>query len=354
MYALTDTAFGGYVTRMIPPRGGGRGGGGGGGGPAGEEDVDVDDWDEETVAWSDYADGRDGGRGDGGASRFLPDDDSGAWARDEATGEWTRAPRNPELARFGPAAANSWVRADVTGAVANFMALANDDADGDGIVEIAAGSRGSSPLAMSLAISTDSSDGVIYASKEDWGGNGPYLELRFALGGVGVVVARDAAADDDDGDGGAGANGANAATGPPSLSPAPSISPPPATYAPAAPLVRPFKPEMGGGIDEMTPKEEGERAETEPRANRPFSFFDSSISPPPTSETDLRFFSVVRLFLFPFFFLSPPPFSIPSPDSGRQYHLRRILVLPDDHNRHRDRSSSSSSRPSTPPPSRRR
>jgi hypothetical protein len=305
MYALTDTAFGGYVTRMIPPRGGGRGGGGGGGGgPAGEEDVDVDDWDEETVAWSDYADGRDGGRGDGGASRFLPDDDSGAWARDEATGEWTRAPRNPELARFGPAAANSWVRADVTGAVANVMALANDDADGDGIVEIAAGRP--SPLAMSLAISTDSSDGVIYASKEDWGGNGPYLELRFALGGVGVVVARDAAADDDDGDGGAGANGANAATGPPSLSPAPSISPPPATYAPAAPLVRPFKPEMGGGIDEMTPKEEGERAETEPRANRPFSFFDSSISPPPTSETDLRFFSVVRLFLFVFFSFAAP------------------------------------------------
>ena len=284
------------MTRLVPPKGGGGGGPGpaGGGGDA----EDVDDWDEETATWSDYADvdgnGGGGRGGGGGASRFLPDDGAGGWMRDETTGEWTRVPRNPELGRFGPAIANSWIETDVTDAVVDVM-LASDDADGDGIVEIGGRGGGWSSLALSLMISTDSEDGVIYASKEDWGGNGPYLELRFALGGVGVVIVRN-----DE-----GAN--NNATGPPSLSPAPTISPPPATHAPsfppAAPLVRPFKPGVGGGIDEMTPKEEGERAETA-RAAANFRF-SIRPSPPPIWKPICVFF-VRRLFLISFFFHSPP------------------------------------------------
>ena len=51
----------------------------------------------------------------------------------------------------------------------------------------------------------------------------------------------------------------NDAMGPPSLSPPSSIPFPPTmlalSYSPVAPLLRPFKPGVGGGIDEMIPKE---------------------------------------------------------------------------------------------------
>ena len=81
---------------------------------------------------------------------------------------------------------------------------------------------------------------------------------------MGVVVVGDNAAAVDGRDGEdedaaiIGAEG-NDAMGPPSLSPLPLISIPlprmALSYSPMAPLRRPFKPGVGGGINEMTPKE---------------------------------------------------------------------------------------------------
>ena len=92
----------------------------------------------------------------------------------------------------------------------------------------------------------------------------PYLEQRFATAGVGVVVVGDNAAVVDGRDGEEEdaviivAEG-NDAMGPPFLSPPPSISitlmMTALLYSPVAPLLRPFKPGVGGGSDEMTPKE---------------------------------------------------------------------------------------------------
>jgi hypothetical protein len=92
----------------------------------------------------------------------------------------------------------------------------------------------------------------------------PYLEQQFAPDGVGVVVVRDNAAAVDGMDR-KEENAAiivaegNDAMGLLSLSPPPLISIPPTMsvllYSPVAPLLRPFKPGMGGGIDKMTPKE---------------------------------------------------------------------------------------------------
>jgi hypothetical protein len=82
---------------------------------------------------------------------------------------------------------------------------------------------------------------------------------------VGVVVVGDNATAVDGGDGEEEdaaivmAEGNNAMTGPPSLSPSPLISIPltmsALLYSPMPPLFRHFKLGMGGGIDEMTPKE---------------------------------------------------------------------------------------------------
>ena len=92
----------------------------------------------------------------------------------------------------------------------------------------------------------------------------PYLEQQSAPAGVGVVVIEDNAMAVDGRDG-EEENAAiivverSGAMRPASLSPPPSISIPPTmsllSYSPVAPLLRPFKPGVGGGINEMTPKE---------------------------------------------------------------------------------------------------
>ena len=113
-------------------------------------------------------------------------------------------------------------------------------------------------LAMLLMTPTDSAEGAMHASKEDWGWNKPYLEQQFAPTGVGVVIVGDNATvmdgrDREEEDTAiivAEAN--NAMTGPPSLSPLLSISIPLTMllllYSPMAPLVRPFKLGMGEGL----------------------------------------------------------------------------------------------------------
>ena len=79
----------------------------------------------------------------------------------------------------------------------------------------------------------------------------------------------------------------NDGMGPLSLSPPPSISIPPMmsalSYSPVAPLLRPFKPGVGGGIDEMTPKEgESDRGvRLFPFSEAGGSLLSSSHSPPP-------------------------------------------------------------------------
>lgn len=322
MFPLADADFGGYVTGMPTRRGGKKGG----------DDIDAknDDWNEETVVWTDYADAD--GRG---AMKFLPDDNDpgGRWSSstvvvvDEiTTGIRTRMPRNPEYGRFeGTVKAMEWIEADVTDAVrdAMFDTTAEDDDDEvngddneaeDGGEETAKKKKRS----MSLMISTNSIDGVIYASKEDWSGNGPYLELRFELRGLSVAS-------------------------PPTLEP---------SRSPVAPLVRPFKPNEAGGIDEMTPIV-GE-----------FSiyifffsfshFFECPISShAPKSIRRPLFFVLFRVpFVSSFAVASTRP--PPPPRRGHQHHLRRVLLLPNDPDRHRDRPSSRSSPPSRRPTAARR
>ena len=87
---------------------------------------------------------------------------------------------------------------------------------------------------------------------------------------MGVVVVGDNAAavdgrDREEKDAGIIVAEGNNVMGPPSLSPLPVISIPLTmtvlSYSPMALLLRPFKPGVGGGIDEMTPKEgESDRA----------------------------------------------------------------------------------------------
>jgi hypothetical protein len=92
----------------------------------------------------------------------------------------------------------------------------------------------------------------------------PYLEQQFTPAGVGVVVVGDNAVavngrDQEEEDAAIIMAEGNDAMGRPSLSPLPVISIPPTmsalSYFPVAPLLRPFKPGVGGGIDKMTPKE---------------------------------------------------------------------------------------------------
>ena len=122
--------------------------------------------------------------------------------------------------------------------------------------------------------------GAMHPSKEDWGGIRLHMELRFVPAGVGVVVNGDNTAGVDGRDGEEedvviiAAEGNNAMAGPLSLSPSSSISTSPTmlvlSYSPAALLVRPLKPGVGGGIDEMTPNpKEGESN----RMCRAISFF---------------------------------------------------------------------------------
>ena len=93
----------------------------------------------------------------------------------------------------------------------------------------------------------------------------PYLEQQFAPASVGVVVVGDNAAAVDGRDGEEEDDAITVADGNDAMGPPPSLSPPPwisipltmtaLSYSPVAPLLRSFKLGVGGGIDEMTPKE---------------------------------------------------------------------------------------------------
>ena len=152
LYALTSSSFGGYVT-IVPSE------------TKKKEETAVS-WNEESAVWSDYAKGGGGGRG---GKKLLPND------------------KNPELSRIGQVLADQWYDVDVSDAILSMMKeeeVVNDDDDGigpEGNMDINNPLLSSKMKSLSLRISTNSTDGVIYASKEHPSGNGPYLELQFVV-----------------------------------------------------------------------------------------------------------------------------------------------------------------------------
>ncbi|EJK49647.1 hypothetical protein THAOC_31453, partial [Thalassiosira oceanica] len=136
LWSITGTVFGGWVSEAR--------------GPAG--------WDEGSLTWDALVGGLEGGPGD-----LLPSGDE-------------------VLAEFGAVAAQEWNEADLTGRVSEMFAASGrgdegeDEDDGGGW--------------LSLRLSTDDADGVIYGSK-DGRHDGPELVLRF--------VIREAGAEADEG-----------------------------------------------------------------------------------------------------------------------------------------------------------
>ena len=121
LWSITETDFGGWVAEVVP------------GG-----------WDEGSLTWDGLVDGL-----AGGAVDLLPS------TPDEV------------LAEFGPVRAEEWNEADLTARVSEMFAeSANDSEDGGGW--------------LSLRLSTDGTDGVIYGSK-DGRHDGPELVLRFVV-----------------------------------------------------------------------------------------------------------------------------------------------------------------------------
>ena len=162
LYALTSSSFGGYVT-IVPSE------------TKKKEEETAVSWNEELAVWSDYVKGGGGGGGRGG-KKLLPND------------------KNPELSRIGQVLADQWYDVDVSDAILSMMKeeeVVNDDDDDDDDDDDGIGPEGNmdinNPLlsskmkSLSLRISTNSTDGVIYASKEHPSGNGPYLELQFVV-----------------------------------------------------------------------------------------------------------------------------------------------------------------------------
>ena len=124
MYAITSSNFGGYITP-----------------------TSSDDWDEESSTWDNYVKDRGGGGGGG---------------RDKDGQSLLPSEENPAIAQFGPAVQGKNVTADITTQAMKILCCTDDKF-------------------MSFIISTDSSDGAIYASKEHLSGQGPVLELEFVL-----------------------------------------------------------------------------------------------------------------------------------------------------------------------------
>ncbi len=167
LFALSSSSFGGYVTAVLPSSENPEVGGGG---------VIAEGWDEESAVWSDYvkgAGGPGGGPGGGGGrggKKILPSD------------------KNPELSHIsGPVVANKWYMADVSNAILDMMKLydeemADVDDDDDDDAAIVGPKKEDFVMktkSLTLRISTNSTDGIIYASKEHPSGHGPYLELEF-------------------------------------------------------------------------------------------------------------------------------------------------------------------------------
>ena len=123
LHAITSTTFGGYI---IP--------------------ISSNDWDEETATWEDYVNdfGGDKNKIKNDALKLLPSDEQ------------------PSVAQFGNVREGTNVTTDVTIQVLKTLCCIEGKT-------------------MALRIVTDSSDGVIYASKEHLSGYGPVLEMEFVL-----------------------------------------------------------------------------------------------------------------------------------------------------------------------------
>jgi hypothetical protein len=120
LFAITDTVFGGWV-----------------------QEIDSD-WNEETAVWDDYV--RKGKRGtDSAAEDLLPQP-------------------GDTIGEFGNVTAGHWYEADLTGRLSEIF-------DGNNVEAV---------NQLSLRLSTDSADGVIYASKE-YSGLEPELVLDFTF-----------------------------------------------------------------------------------------------------------------------------------------------------------------------------
>ena len=124
LHAITSTTFGGYI---LP--------------------ISSNDWNEETATWEDYV--QDWGGGDknkfkNDASKLLPSEEQ------------------PSVAQFGNVKEGTNVTTDLTIQVLKTLCCIEGKT-------------------MALRIVTNSSDGVIYASKEHLSGYGPVLELEFLL-----------------------------------------------------------------------------------------------------------------------------------------------------------------------------
>ncbi len=152
LYALTSSSFGGYVS-VVPSKT--------------KKNVGTAvSWNEESAVWSDYAKGGGGPGGGRGGKNLLPND------------------KNPELSRIGQVLADQWYEADVSDAILTMMeeeVVNDDDIDDDDDDDGIAPNGNTNTKSLSLRISTNSTDGVIYASKEHPSGNGPYLELQFIV-----------------------------------------------------------------------------------------------------------------------------------------------------------------------------
>lgn len=122
LFAITDTHFGGWV-----------------------QEIDVD-WDEETAVWDDYVSKGKRGSYEKEAAKLLPE-------------------RGDVIGKFGNVTAGSWYEADLSERLIDIFD-GEDEASGQ----------------LTLRLTTDSADGVIYASKE-YEGYSPELRLDFTFTG---------------------------------------------------------------------------------------------------------------------------------------------------------------------------
>ncbi|KAL7537820.1 hypothetical protein ACHAXR_011978, partial [Thalassiosira sp. AJA248-18] len=148
LYALTNTSStGGYISLL--------------------SSTEEEEWTEEEVLWNDYVRG---GRQDEKALGLLPGGGDG----EDGGGVKMIGQVGGTGEDGGAIVGGEWYSAIVTEGVKEVLLGGdenNDGTDGD-------------DNQLSLRITTDSSDGVIYASKEHGSGNGPVLELVFVLSGT--------------------------------------------------------------------------------------------------------------------------------------------------------------------------
>ena len=150
LYALADTTFGGYISDIISR------------GEEDDEDEQVE-WTEDAAVWRYYVRG---GRQEEKALALLPGNDR-------------------MIGKFGESiSSENWYSADVTSKLMDMFASSSDNNS----------TNSTEDDELALRISTDSTDGVVYASKEHSSGNGPRLEWSFVLVTTTTMVTPAAAA----------------------------------------------------------------------------------------------------------------------------------------------------------------